>query len=313
MKACLVILLMQWNPKATAPLNSAIATGNAVLVLKLLEAGAKPEIDFDTWLKSAKFSFDKYLGTFESNQDHFRKGTDQPLITAIRSENPAIALELLAGGADPNVITSSSWEVVTNEWSRRYNKGRAAIDVARDSLEKLRQYKGEKSDFNQLSGNHTQRSDKVSVVEPPQGPIETDSFLARFDQGSYQHWVVSSDIAYRMRYHQKELERFEKDRAKKTSSAGLKEKQEAIDDLISQLESVVGALEAKGAKSFKEQYPDIQDKAESVSDTGDAKKQAPYEFEFGYTGVKDLTEARKAAYIELYVRPYVFPLAMSTY
>ncbi|KAH7026489.1 uncharacterized protein B0I36DRAFT_273482 [Microdochium trichocladiopsis] len=288
-----------WNPKATAPLNTAIAQGNSVLVLKLLEAGAKPQIDFDTWLKSAKFSFDKHLGNFESNQEHFRNGTDQPLITAIRSENPAIALELLERGADPNVLTKSSWEVVNKDWARRYNKGRAAIDVAKDSLEKLRRYRGEKLDFNKLNNKSTRVKESASVVEAPKGPIETDSFLSRFDKDTYQHWAVSSDIQYRVRYHEKELERFEKDRAAKANAAGLKEKQEAIDDLIAQLERVVSALEAKGAKSFKEQYPEIQDKTDSIKSAKD-ESQTPYQFEFNFNGVKDLTEARKAAYIELF-------------
>lgn len=51
-----------WNSFATSPLMTAIDQGNSILVLKLLDAGAKPSIDFDSWLQGAKFSFESQLG-----------------------------------------------------------------------------------------------------------------------------------------------------------------------------------------------------------------------------------------------------------
>jgi hypothetical protein len=51
-----------WNSDATSPLMTAIDQGNSILVLKLLDAGAKPEIDFGSWLQGAKFSFEDQLG-----------------------------------------------------------------------------------------------------------------------------------------------------------------------------------------------------------------------------------------------------------
>lgn len=51
-----------WSSHATSPLMTAIDQGNSILVLKLLDAGAKPGIDFDSWLQGAKFSFENQLG-----------------------------------------------------------------------------------------------------------------------------------------------------------------------------------------------------------------------------------------------------------
>lgn len=51
-----------WSSVASTPLMTAIDQGNAILVLKLLEAGANPDIDFDSWLQGAKFSFENQLG-----------------------------------------------------------------------------------------------------------------------------------------------------------------------------------------------------------------------------------------------------------
>lgn len=51
-----------WSSHATSPLMTAIDQGNSIVVLKLLEAGAKSSIDFDSWLQGAKFSFENQLG-----------------------------------------------------------------------------------------------------------------------------------------------------------------------------------------------------------------------------------------------------------
>lgn len=51
-----------WSSNVVSPLMTAIDNGNPILVLKLLHAGAKPNIDFDSWLQGAKFSFENQLG-----------------------------------------------------------------------------------------------------------------------------------------------------------------------------------------------------------------------------------------------------------
>lgn len=51
-----------WRMNATSPLMTAIDENNPILVLKLLEAGAKPDLDFDSWLQGAKVSPRVMLG-----------------------------------------------------------------------------------------------------------------------------------------------------------------------------------------------------------------------------------------------------------
>lgn len=55
-----------WSSNTTTALITAIDQGNPILVLKLLEAGAKPDIDFESWLQGAKFSFESELGVSSS-------------------------------------------------------------------------------------------------------------------------------------------------------------------------------------------------------------------------------------------------------
>ncbi|RYP91396.1 hypothetical protein DL770_002441 [Monosporascus sp. CRB-9-2] len=289
----------RWNSDATTPLMTAIDNGDPILVLKLLEAGANPEVDFDTWLKGAKLTFEENLGDYESNKKLFRKGAIQPLLVAIESPNPTIAIQLLDRGADPNVITTSSVELIENTWGRNYNRGQSALDVVQESLAKLREYKGEKTPFDSPRPNYGYHgSIRKTYLEPPKGPLGTCQFLEKFREGNYQHWLVSTDIEDKVGAYEKELDRFEKQKKKIEQSKGLRKKKEAIRDAICQLEEVEKALKAKGAKTFKELHPEIEGPPATTDDAD--KPAAPYDFDFIFKGANDITNKRRAAYIELF-------------
>ncbi|RYP25160.1 hypothetical protein DL765_000041 [Monosporascus sp. GIB2] len=289
----------RWNSEATTPLMTAIDNGDPILVLKLLEAGANPEIDFDSWLKGVKLTFEESLGDYESNKKRFRRGVNQPLLVAIESPNPTIAIQLLDRGADPNVITKSSVDLVEDTWGRRYNRGESALDVIQESLAKLRGYKEEKIPFDLPHSNYSYfGSTKKTYLEPPKGPFGTSEFLEKFREGTYQHWLVSTDIEDKIGAYKEKLDRFEKQKEKTEQSKGLSKKKEAIRDAICQLEEVEKALKAKGAKTFRELHPDIEEPLTAADDAD--KPAAPYDFDFNFNGVNDITNKRRAAYIELF-------------
>ncbi|KAF2964674.1 hypothetical protein GQX73_g8909 [Xylaria multiplex] len=265
-----------WRSNATSPLMTAIEKGNPILVLKLLEAGAKPEIDFDNWLQGAKFSSDIQLGDFTSNQNKFQNSIEQPLIIAIRSPQPSLALELLERGVNPSPITQASWEVIRNEWSRRYSTGETAIDVVRHLLSQLRKYDGEPVQVrSQTKSFGRSTSDQLSTTEEPRGAAE---FLSKFLTGTY----------------------LKKERERIATLKGLTEKKEAIQDLIAQLEKVEKALLEKGAQTFKELYPNIETMPRHQGREDEKTPQTDYSLTISFTGVKDLTSAREDAYIQLF-------------
>ncbi|RYP71433.1 hypothetical protein DL771_004800 [Monosporascus sp. 5C6A] len=289
----------RWDSAATTPLMTAIDNGDPILVLKLLEAGANPEIDFDAWLKGAKLTSEENLGDYESNKKQFRKAAVQPLLVAIESPNPTIAIQLLDRGADPNVITQSSVVLLENTWARRHNRGESALDVVQESLAKLREYKGEKTLFNSPQSNYGYNgSIKKAFLQPPEGPFGTSEFLEKFRDGTYQHWLVSTDIEDKVGAYKKELNRFEKQKNKTEHSGGLSKKKEAIRDAICQLEEVEKALKAKGAKTFKELHPEIEGPPAATDDA--ANPAAPYDFDFIFKGTNDITNKRRTTYIELF-------------
>ncbi|KAI0387323.1 ankyrin [Hypomontagnella monticulosa] len=299
------------HSSCTTPLMTAIDNGDTILVLKLLDAGAQVQIDFDSWLKSAKHSFEDQLRDYERNLENFKAAVEQPLIVAIKSKSPSNAIELLEKGADPHALTKVTYGVIRNKWTRSYTKGQAAIDVAQDSLSGFRRYRDglarslEPSQSGQKLGFYS--AGYSNYNEHPTEPTETTEFLTGFSEGSYQHWVVSTDIAEKFATYKKQLESFEKERTKSIELKGAKEKLKVVEDIISQLEKVVEALEAKGAKTFKQQYPDIS--GPNQSDQSEKGSSSPYSLEFTFNNATDVTGARKAAYVKLFESAWAGDLA----
>lgn len=298
-----VVVAGSWRQNVTTPLMSAIDRGDPIMVLRLLEVGANPEVDFDSWLKGAKFTVEHSLGTYEDNQNKFKNNTEQPLIMAIRSVQPTNAVELLQRGADPNTLTKDSHRVLSDESTRRYNRGYSALDVLRTCLDRLRKYKGEVSTFSPPYRSGFTKSGYSSwswpCTEAPRGPVGTDEFLAKFTPGTYQHWVVSQDIKEAIKAHEEAVKNWELDRKERLEKPESKEKIEAIAEIASQLEEVEKTLLDKGAKTFKEMHPDIETPpAPTPTDEG-PRDQKAYEFLFNLSGTKDVNATRQLAYLEM--------------
>ncbi|KAI0478003.1 ankyrin repeat protein [Xylaria cf. heliscus] len=287
-----------WHSNATTPLMTAIDQGDAILVLKLLEAGAKTDIDFDSWLQGAKFTFESQLSDFDSNQAKFQDGIEQPLLLAIRSQQPAMALELLERGVNPNSLTKASWNVVRNEWARHYNRGETALDVVRKLARELRKYDGElalvKPHINRFGHGN---SNLLFTAEGPRGATE---FASQFLTGTYKHWLVSADIETKTMHHKNHLRMAKEEEERNASLKGLTEKKEAIQDIILQLEKVESALLEKGAKTFEELYPDIECMPQSQDNNNEKQPETDYSMTFTFNGVKDLTSSRNDAYLQLF-------------
>ncbi|KAK3995506.1 Ankycorbin [Cladorrhinum sp. PSN332] len=294
-----IVFPSAWSASKT-PLQAAVEGGNLALVLKLLDQGAVPNIDFEIWLKAAKQSANimSSLNTFENNQSLFLRTTEQPLIAAINSANPATALALLERGADPNVVTLESHTQMQNQYSRVVN-GESALDLVDKHLKALQSYKGE------------------SHVMPLALREGLDAFLAGFEQGTYQHWQVSQDINKIKIAHQHALEQYEKKTQELQNTPGLAEKKAAIQEAIAMMEKIKESLLAKGAKSFGDLYPDYKNPESSIPsglfghggglfghasawDPPAALKQDPYKFVFSFQNVFDVTEARNIAYVRLF-------------
>jgi hypothetical protein len=212
--------------------------------------------------------------------------TEQPLILALRSSAPLSAIELLERGADPNAITTDSHRNLGYKWMTSCH-GQSALDIANDILGKLRQYEGE-----------------TNIVQKPELREGIDGYLDGFAKGTYKHRMVSNDIEAVRKSHLKSLDNYEGQR-RLAAQLGAAEKTAAIKEAAATFEKIASLLERKGAKTFAQLYPDRaakdpsqQQRPATLTNTRPGK-QSRYEFIFSFSNVTDVTDARKAAYIEL--------------
>ncbi len=262
------------------PLGLAAHNGNRGLTLQMIEKGAQFHIDFETWLKSAKNSIiQRHLKTFEENQKLFQKMTEQPLILALQSPDPRVALDLLERGADVNTLTKSTHSKLQQNWYS-YHVGQSALDIVEELLRKLRAYKGESS------------------TSKPKLPAGGDEFLSGYKPGTFQHCMVSHDVKQTKRVFCSTTREYEDETARIASTKGTSEKAAAIRAATETLEEIEKVLLSKDAKRFLELYPD-QKNHSSSSGSREEKTPDHYSYEFTLYGVADVTEARRAAYIDL--------------
>lgn len=220
----------------SSPLHAAVSQGNLSLVLKLISAGARVEMDFETWLKAAgKVSGrSKKLTTFEGNKELYNRTRLNPLISALRqTTNTELPIALLERGADPNSMTEHSYSVVRDSMCRSYMKGETVLDLVRELLSHLRAY------------GRTRRT-------KPSLPPGLDECL--YTEGTYQHWVVARAVSRVKRSYRESMERYEKGRckARARNNKASRSMVAAVKSKISGLQKLEEMLVQKGAKTFAE-------------------------------------------------------------
>jgi ankyrin repeat protein len=277
---------------ASSSLLTAIQNRDAITALKLLDSGAAAQIEFASWIKSAKISFENNYGFRDDPEDNmklFKKSVDQPICVAVEAEQPSVALEILERGADPNTLTKTGAEVVQDEHQRRYRKGESVLDQVQEKLKALREY-GTKKEEDSLN--------------PPE-PLKEDAYyLSSLQDGTYKHWIASTGLKSAKARHESQLKSHNERIKLGKDKAGSIEKQQAITDLISVFEDLEKALLQKGAKIFQDLHPLIIYSASNNNYKYETAKPRPFEVSFGFA-LGDLTEKMKELYLELFQAAWV--------
>ncbi|KAK7745490.1 hypothetical protein SLS53_002988 [Cytospora paraplurivora] len=270
-----------WN-RMYWPLQKAIRAGNVRLIIKLIEAGALPQVDFETWLKAAKQSAAQEsrlrLG-LEDTTKMFRGEVEQPIVMAIQSSGPSVALELLERGADVNTMTAASYRTVDNQWY--HDKGQTVLDLVREQIKRLRKY-------------------EPPAATPPELKYGMDEFLDKFKEGTWQHAAVRFAVIKAKKNNEKRLEDYEKEKSRIGSLVGLREKQAEIDSAIATLEDLERTIVGRGGKPFEELHPDFKDTNMETNRWKPPKGSLEFSHEFNFYPASDITERRRAKYIELF-------------
>lgn len=284
----IVVTGSYYNPGTASPLLTAIHNRDAITALKLLDSGAAAQIEFASWIKSAKIAFEANYGFRndpEQNMKTFHKSVDQPICVAVEAEQPSIAAELLERGADPNTLTKSGAEVVQDEYQRRYRKGETVLDQVREKLKTLQKYgtKGEEE-----------------VATAPKPLKEYDHYIQGLEPGSYKYWVVATGFEEAKARYESDLKSYKQLLKEKEEPTGMNEKQQAVDDMISAFEGLEKQLLQKGAKTFEQLHPTIKCQVnDDIPYRYETEKPKPFEASFGFA-IGDLTDKKKERYLELF-------------
>lgn len=285
----LVVSGNYWHTHSLAPLETAIKMGDPIMVMKLLDNGAKAEIDFDTWLKAAQTSLVHRNSSkdYESSKKSYKASVEQPLLSAIRAAETEVVMRLIDEGCNVNILTGQAERALQQSYTRYDTQCQSVLDVVREITKNLR------------------NSEDSSPDKKPTLAEGMDDFLAKVPPGTYRHWMVSDDIKYRGARFQQDLKHYEATVAADRNQKGRLEKKEAIEAAIEDLQNIEKVLVKNGAKTFKELHPDVKvTKNDSrynryYYSASDSKPTGPYKHEARFTGDSSLNERRINKYIEL--------------
>lgn len=278
-----------FDAKGHSALTIAIDAGDVIGAIKLLDGGAEPSIGFDDFMKSAQVKNDRLnRNSSEANHEIFEKNMQQPVIAAVNKGLPLLALDLIARGADPNTLNPGGYTVKSNHDKWIYTTALSLLDLVRRKLEKLR--------------NYEERNDERKFQYQSPQPLDADdsTYLNKFEDGTYQMWTAQRVLKAKRQEIEQESEQHEKRKQKAENRQGLAEKKAAMDTQMKDFEKLEHELLEKGAKMFKELFPDIKEPVQNQRTPSATEPWKPDPFEVKFTfRVPDLTEVKRNGYMRL--------------
>lgn len=276
----------RYSPTITSPLFTAIQAKDAVTALRLLAAGANPEIDFSAYVKAMRTQNKIDDSDSKRNKKKHQEDVKQPIFTVVENDLPAVAKSMIIDyGVDSNAISNAGWVIIHNEYRRRYGTGQSLLDVVRERRKTLQDWK------------FKQRIPKAPV------PVKEDAtYLAEYKEGTYAYFSAKRQVESARSSYESDLERYEKDMKEAKESKGVEEKQQAIHNLVSGYDDLENTLLDRGAKGFYELHPEIKE-SQPCSPRGSYGYDTPGPTEYLVCldfKVGDLTDKSREKYLQLF-------------
>jgi ankyrin repeat protein len=281
----LAVMGSHWSPEFSSTLMISLTAKNSPVAAKLLDAGAKPEVTITDFVKALKAQ----RGTnklHDNVKEEFKSSIDQPILHAVESDLPLVAIDLLNRGVNVNT-----------ERKQRYSaKGETVLDITRGVLKSIREYLA-----------------STGFSEPTPDPYaitfdkDDASYLADFVPGSYKMFIANVQLRSARKKAHDAAERFKRAQIVPADPPGTAEKKQAISELSHEYEKLEAELLARGAKTFEELYP-VYQSAQAVipqvlPETKKPKKNVfKVRFNFNLVGMSD---ACREGYLELCVFPSI--------
>lgn len=270
----------QWSPSAQSPLMFAIRKGDSEAAMKLLEAGASPDIEFTDWVKAVQVEFEEVKQEgHKQNHDRYLRDIQPPVIEALNNELPDVVLALLRLGADPNALSQQVQVAILSDWQRSSTRMESLLDMVRRKIKALQDYDTEPApkmpDYKLKDPNR----DYLSGVVP----------------GTYREFVQRKQLEWARFSDEKDREAYKKALEKHHKRRGIAEKAAAIKELLHKFKDVEAELVVRRAKTFRDLFPDIEDEyREYIPRHGEETKDWNVSFDFR---VPELTADLRDAYL----------------
>ena len=287
----------EYYPSAKSALQTAIENNDLEGVNALLELGAKPNIDFATYITSFKSRWDA-KGSAERNQEQFKHNFEQPVLSAVRSEMPSIVLSLLDAGADIDSLTPTAWKAVQSSTNYNSNDISSLMDLVHKKVQQLQNFvdtgRNTENDHAYIYGGMYKRHHPVELKNDAE-------YLQGYDEHSYAHWSVARQLEQAKATYEKELKSYEEWLETQKSPEGTEEKKDAATRLLGEFKELESQLAGRGAKTFADLYPDVKLYTNEPYHGRNYEPEPPKPWKPLLTfQVSDLTDERRDAYIKLF-------------
>ncbi|KAH8704467.1 hypothetical protein GQ44DRAFT_831459 [Phaeosphaeriaceae sp. PMI808] len=274
-------------------LHTAIKNRDAAGVDTLLELGAKPEIDFATFMTSYKTQWTPQ-GNTEDNKKQFRQNVEQPVITAIDCDMPSIVLKLLDAGADVNSLTGSAWRACADDGMYKYMSDDlgSVLDSVRNKIKDLKSFLEPESNSKDWTTGYTEPAILKDDAEYLEGHIPD----------SYAYWSTMKQIQRARKRYEDGLEKYKNWEKEDKAEEGLQEKRAAVEVLLNEFEALETQLLERGAKTFAELHPEVKfedNYRQNYLYKYESEPTKPWQPLLSFK-LPDLTDERQAAYIKLF-------------
>jgi ankyrin repeat protein len=289
----------QYSADAKGVLQTAIDNCDAAAVDALLELGAKPEIDFGTYMTSFKSKWDP-RGSSEDNEKQFRQSITQPVFSAVYAEMTEVVSTLLDAGANVNSLTREAWRTINSQNPYGSNNVHSLLDAVHSKIKAMRQF----VETGKVEGSTNHYSSNYGKCYPPIPLQEDAEYLKDVDTGSYKYFCILIQIESAKENYKRHLDSYNQWEASKKEPKGTEEKRIAVQSMLTKFQALESQLLQRDAKTFEELYPDVK-----------LHENQPYNYNYGggyeppppkpwspllTFDVPDMTDARRAAYVKLF-------------
>lgn len=233
-----------WRSSVDTPLTTAIRTGDTKLVNFLLDAGARPVIDLNSFASTyaAEMEQRAYYRGSEGASKAWREQVVQPVFLAVENDMPDIVLKLLEAGASIDTIDRDAHESVDRFKAndKSHLKGKSLLDAVATRVEAL-----------------SAAMENKDEIPKPQLLHVGSSYLERAKRGSYAHWFLSRSVEAAKNIV-KGCEEYRNNRMKEeTDRHDKQQKLEALKSLQARFVDLHKQLKKRGAKPLDELHPEM--------------------------------------------------------